>query len=80
MTIKHMSMERETKKAHQESDYMPERSGTGGTDSERESLETESANCSEWGGAGSTEGRKTGRGKRRSVIADVDVVWRSFEE
>jgi len=62
------------------SDYMLERSETGGSDNERQSLEMESANCSEWGGAGSREGRNTGRGKRRSVIADVDAVWRSFEK
>ena len=33
------------------SDYMPERSETGRNDSERESLETESANCTKWGGS-----------------------------
>ena len=32
------------------SDYIPQRSESGGSDSERESLETESGNCSEWGG------------------------------
>jgi len=43
-------------------------------------LETESKYSTECGASDIKEGTGKGRGKRRSVIPDVEAVWRSFEE
>ena len=62
------------------SDYMKERSEGGGSGSGSESLETESKYSTECVGTGSREVSNTNRGKRRSVIPNVEAVWRSIEE
>jgi len=62
------------------SDYMPKSSDCGGSDIRGESLETEYEYSTECGENDNKEASNTGRGKRRSVILDVNALWRSFKE
>ena len=59
---------------------MTESSEGGGSDNRSESLETEFEHSTECGATDNREGTNTGRGNRRSVIPDMEVVWRSFQE
>ena len=62
------------------SDYIPEDTGSDGNGTSNEALETESE-CSDVGDGNKGEEERSRRGRRsRSSAAELEVLWRAFEE